>query len=326
MGLLLNVKTGERIVLRGNHVFGRNPLRSDTFLDDAEVSLMHAVARWRDGRWLLTDHSRNGSFIDGRALLKGQPTPLARGEELRFGSAVGSVWCVLDIEPPGVCLLPIDPTREVRVLAPHNLLPTADAPELFIFETEPGHWLLEQHGDTRPLTDGDTLCLDGALYRFLCAAEIEETNATTSALNLEPPLLRFRLSLDEEHTWLDVHCGSHHADLGERIHHYCLATLARRRLADSRAGFEPSAQGWLGSAHLARMLGVEVTHLNILVFRARDQLMAALPAVTPLALLVERRRGELRLGEFAFEIRRGTQCEGSYRPLARCLSASAIAP
>ena len=49
---MLNSETGDRVLLRGNHVFGRNALRSDTVLPDPEASLLHAVLRWRDSGWL----------------------------------------------------------------------------------------------------------------------------------------------------------------------------------------------------------------------------------------------------------------------------------
>ena len=85
MGMLLNSETGDRVLLRGNHVFGRNALRSDTVLPDPEASLLHAVLRWREGQWFVTDHSRNGSLLDGRRLQPNEPAPLAAGQVLRFG-------------------------------------------------------------------------------------------------------------------------------------------------------------------------------------------------------------------------------------------------
>src|SRR6185503_18426419 len=83
MGMLLNSETGDRVMLRGNHVFGRNALRSDTVLPDPEASLLHAVLRWRDGHWFVTDHSRNGCTLDGRRLNAGEPAALALGQVLR---------------------------------------------------------------------------------------------------------------------------------------------------------------------------------------------------------------------------------------------------
>lgn len=313
MGMLLNGATGERIVLRANHVFGRNALRSDTHLTDPEVSLMHAAVRWRDGRWIIADHSRNGTLVNGRLLAKGHWEPLRLGQELRFGPGARSAWLVADLAAPGTSLVPIDPVQVPIQLGRNNLLPHPDAPELAIYQAEAGSWMLESQGEARVLADGETLSLAGCVYRFLVADEVDDTMGATSSLVSEPPHLSFKLSLDEEHTQLQVRHGSHHADLGERIHHYCLVTLARRRLADAKSGLDPAAQGWLGSAELAKMLGMDVQHLNIQIFRARNQLMSALPAVAQLANIVERRRGGLRLGPFAFEVVRGSQSEGCYR-------------
>jgi hypothetical protein len=315
MGTLFDPRTGERVVLRAEHVFGRNPLRADTALDDPEISLMHAVARWRAGRWMLFDHSRNGTFVDDRPLAPGEPVALQAGQEIRLGRGPGVAWRVLDVAEPVDALVPPDARAPAIVLAPHNLLPSSDAPELCIYEAQPGQWILEQNGETRTLKDGDRVQVGSAgLHRFLAAAPLDDTRVVEVPRAAEPPCLVLRLSLDEEHARLEVRDGAASADLGERSHHYCLATLARRRMADQQRGLEPGAQGWLGSAELARMLGMEATHLNMQIFRAREQLMTALPGVAPLARLVERRRGELRIGELPFEIYRGDRLEGRYRP------------
>ena len=312
MGMLLNSGTGDRVLLRGNHVFGRNALRSDTVLPDPEASLLHAVLRWRDGHWFVTDHSRNGSLLDGRRLNTGEAALLSTGQVLRFGPNSQTAWQVVDLSPPGSALLPVDAGGMPVPLARHNLLPDAHAPELSLYEAEPGQWLLEQHGESHPLRDGDALVVGGTRYRLLVANEIDDTHAVLQPV--EPPQLSFRLSLDEEHTWLQVRCGPHQADLGERSHHYALVTLARQRLADAREGIDPEAQGWIASAKLARMLGMEPTHLNIQMFRARDQLMNALPTISALSQVIERRRGGLRLGAVGIEIHRGSQLEGRWPP------------
>jgi len=312
MGMLLNSETGDRVLLRGNHVFGRNALRSDTVLPDPEASLLHAVLRWRDSGWVVTDHSRNGSTLDGRRISTGESVTLALGQVLRFGPTARAGWQVVDLSPPGSALFPLDPGRAPLPLARHNLLPDAASPELSLYESGASVWTMEQHGETHQMRDGDALVVAGARYRLVIANEVDDTRAL--AQQSEPPQLSFRLSLDEEHTWLQVRCGPHQADLGERSHHYALATLARQRLADASEGIDPDAQGWLASARLARMLGMEPTHLNIQVFRARDQLMNALPMVSALSQVIERRRGGLRLGTVGLEVHRGSQLEGRWWP------------
>jgi len=316
MGTLFDPRTGERVVLRAEHVFGRNALRADTAVEDPGISLMHAVVRWRNGRWMLSDHSRNGTFVDGRVLVPGEPFPLEVGTEVRLGLGPGVAWQVQDVAEPVDALVPPDSRQPVIALAPHNLLPSSEAPELSIYQSRPGLWILEQNGETRALKDGDWLQIGNAgLHRFVAAAPpMDDTQVAEIVRESEAPWLVMRLSLDEEHACLEVKDGAVKTDLGERSHHYCLATLARRRLADQERGIEPGAQGWLGSAELSRMLGMETTHLNIQIFRAREQLMTVLPGLAALSRLIERRRGELRIGDLPFEIYRGDRLECRYRP------------
>ena len=40
MGMLFNEATGEHILLRAEHVFGRNRLRADTHLPHPEISMI----------------------------------------------------------------------------------------------------------------------------------------------------------------------------------------------------------------------------------------------------------------------------------------------
>ena len=315
MGMLLDSRTGERVVLRAEHVFGRNALRADTAVDDPGISLMHAVIRWRNGRWMLSDHSRNGTFVDGRVLVPGEPVALAVGEEVRLGRGPAVAWRVQDVAEPVDALVPADSRQPVIALAPHNLLPSSAAPELCVYQARPGLWMLEQNGETRALKDGERLDVgDAGPHRFVAAAPMDDTQVAEIGHEPEAPWLVMRLSLDEEHASLEVNDGPAKTDLGERSHHYCLATLARRRRADQERGLEPGAQGWLGSAELSRMLGMETTHLNIQIFRAREQVMTALPGVASVSRLIERRRGELRIGDLPFEIYRGDRLECRYRP------------
>ena len=317
MGTLFDPRTGERVVLRAEHVFGRNALRADTAIDDPGISLMHAVARWRNARWMLSDHSRNGTFVDGRALVPGEPFPLAVGAEVRLGLGPEVAWQVQDIAEPVDALVPADSRRPVIALASHNLLPSSEAPELCVYQARAGLWMLEQNGETRALKDGDRLEMGASgPHRFVAAAPMDDTQVAEIVREADAPWLVMRLSLDEEHASLEVKDGAAKTDLGERTHHYCLATLARRRMADQERGLEPGAQGWLGSAELSRMLGLEPAHLNIQIFRAREQLMTALPGLAALSRLIERRRGELRLGDLPFEVYRGDRLECRYRPVS----------
>jgi hypothetical protein len=126
-----------------------------------------------------------------------------------------------------------------------------------------------------------------------------------------PALFSFQVSLNEEHAFLKITLDAwREVDLGERVHHYSLLTLARRRLDDAERGLDPSSQGWVDLLDLAKMLGLEPAHLNIQIHRARKQIAGALPADTRLPAIVERRRGGVRLGALRFQIVRGSRLEG----------------
>jgi hypothetical protein len=131
------------------------------------------------------------------------------------------------------------------------------------------------------------------------------------------PLLRFQVSLNEEHAYLRIALGAQpELDLGERVHHYSLLTLARRRMSDAQRGIDASSQGWMAMDQLSHMLGLDPAHLNIQIHRARSQIARALPPGAALPAIVERRRGELRLGEVPFQIVRGSALEGECQPPA----------
>lgn len=130
-------------------------------------------------------------------------------------------------------------------------------------------------------------------------------------------LLQFNVSLDEEHIFLRVALErGEHIDLGERVHHYCLVTLARQRLQDARRGGDPTGQGWIAVEVLAKMLGLDTAHLNIHIYRARRHLASALPPSSDSEAVFERRRGEVRIGPLPFRIVRGSYLEGEFTPPA----------
>ncbi|MDD9946337.1 MAG: FHA domain-containing protein [Myxococcales bacterium] len=313
MALVQNGTTHEWIVLQTEHVFGRNPSRADTYLTGPEVSLMHATIRWRQGEWCIADHSRNGSFADGHPLPKESWVQLGLGQELRFGSPNTCPFLIMDLSPPSASLVPQNPSERPILLTHNTLLPDDGAPELSIYRREDGQWMLDRADELRSLEAEDTLCVAGRRYRLVINAELFDTSSPRAATTLTP-VLRFSLSSDEEHARLVVHRGPEAIDLGERIHHYCLVTMARRRIRDAGMSLPPAAQGWLFTDELAKLLGIEVAHLNIQIYRARNQLMSAIPGDEQATNVVERRRGSLRLGDIAFEIVRGTTTEVRYEP------------
>ena len=317
--MLVNTCSGTRVLLRAEHVIGRNPMRCDTCLSHPAVSTIHAVLRFHDGLWSVADHSRNGTFLDGECLERSSWTPLQLGQKLCFGTPELGPWTVSDATAPVTSLLPVDPELAPIPLGRNTLLPAPQVPEVAIYQASNGQWLLDGECGSRELRDGDRIGLAGRSYTLVVSCAMDETSAPLLGARLR---LAFRVSRDEEHVGLTAEQWPKRVDLGERSHHYCLLTLARRRAADAKAGLDQETQGWIGTTELARQLRIEPQHLNIQVFRARNQLMSNIPGARELADIVERRRGFLRLGSFPFEIQRAGTLEADYAPV----SAAALAP
>jgi len=175
------------------------------------------------------------------------------------------------------------------VLNPLTLLPDEQAPEVVICLAADRRWLIADRQGVRPLGPETDVRLDGRRWRL---RDAEAPGA----------VLRFRVSQDEEHVWLELAGSGARLDLGERVHHESLLLLARERRADERRGVAAAECGWRDVATLERMLGIDEVHLNIHVFRARRQVQPALRAQGVTAELVERRHGQMRFGSLAFEV------------------------
>jgi len=312
MALLENQGTQRRLYLRAFHVFGRNCGDVDTALDSPDTSRIHASIRWEKSAWVLHDHSRNGTFVDAKAMPSGGKHLLAAGERVRFGAR--QCWTVLDLEPPCPVLLPSNPGLAAIELTGLHLLPDAAMPEVAVYQDERGQWLYEDDEQRHLLADGDLVRIGEHAWHYVQCMP-DDATAVVAAAGVPPVQFNFAVSQNEEHVELSISTGRAVLDLGERSHHYGLLTLARQRLLDAERGFDHYSQGWLGTGELARMLHIDPKHLNMQMHRARQQISSALMTSPTPFNLIERRRGELRLGNVVFQIRRGAHLEGTFDPL-----------
>lgn len=315
MAILHNEHLRRRVMLRPVHTFGRHPASSRTVLREADISKLHALVRWDGAQWEICDQSRNGTYVGGEKLQAGQWRVLKVGEVIRFAASEDARWTVTDLDAPCVCLFALDAPHQIHALNPdENLLLTAGSPEVNIYRAD-DRWLLDRMERVDHLADGECVRIGGQLWEFVQGETLDATREVSppgALFDAQPLQFDFRLSQNEEHASLDVHVGQQVISLGERIHHYTLATLARQRLRDARQGVESPSQGWIALDNLARMLGVDPPYINIQMFRARQQISRALPMARQPASLFERRRGEIRFGDHPFRIMKGITEEGRF--------------
>lgn len=313
MASLRNLHTGARIMLRPLHAFGRHPSACRTVLRGADVSKIHALIRWQLQRWEILDQSRNGTFVDGTRLPPESWRKLTAGSDIVFGADIEACWRVHEVAAPMNCLFPlIDHGEALPLRAEGMFLPSLANPEAHL-SWNGEQWLLEDSYGIGVLSDGAIIQTSAQRWELVLCPELASTLATPhadSAPAAPDLLLHFEIASNEEHARLRMELGDRAIDLGERIHHYLLATLARLRLRDAARGFDPHAQGWVSTEALAHMLGVDPPYVNIQIFRAREQFAQALAPSAAATLPVERRRGEVRLAPCRFRVQRGATVEG----------------
>ncbi len=315
MGYILDTKSGRRLPLRAHHTLGRSADQVDTVVAAPEVSRMHAVLEWFLDGWQLRDLSRNGTWVNGKRLKAAHNTALELGASMTFGAQTGSAWELVDDGAPTSLLLADSAGTVTLPLTSYLFLPDEIRPTLVIhYSNIRRSWLYHPIGDAEvdlqeyPLRHQQRLETGAQAWRVFLADSANATELVpASGERLDTFQFLYDLSLDEEITRLRLQRGNQAIDLGERSHHYLLLQLARHRAEEAAEGLDNKSQGWVDTDLLARELGVDVSHLNILIFRARKQIAEKLPANIDPEPLVERRKGQVRFGCPNFSIFKGEQ-------------------
>ncbi|TDR77809.1 FHA domain-containing protein [Paludibacterium purpuratum] len=312
MAILKHSHTGEACLLRANHIFGRDAKHCDTLLDTPYASRIHAHIRWHGTEWVLQECSRNGTRVSGSLLRVGERIKLHVGDLIQFGHE-REAWRIDDLHDPVDTLWPISGQAKPIALADHQALPSSSATPAYLLRAPDESWQLYTVDGKRPLADGDEIACGDLAWRLVLAPRSDTMQLALPLESLHAlQRIDFMVSQDEEHVRAWLHTAMQTLDLGERAHHYCLATLARARFAAQQSGHSAATQGWIELAQLARMLGQPAMHINVQIHRARMQL-AALQRPEAEQLL-ERRRGAVRFGALPFRVFRGDTLECQWLP------------
>ncbi|MCV6591108.1 MAG: FHA domain-containing protein [Marinobacterium sp.] len=309
MATIKNLVTGELVELRVHHLIGRKSGAVDTFLSSPDVSQMHSTIKWNGAEWSVEDFSRNGTWMDHKKLVPRQAYTMKNGSVIRFGKKNESCWEVVDLMPPVASLEKVSDSGVIIELEDSMLIPGQEIPAASIFKDGLGNWLCDIDGDINPLENNQIVNINNEMWRFYSDQphyltknyEGEHLSSGTVAI--------FNTSLDEEHVSLTLKNKEAVFDLGERIHHYLLLVLARKRIEDRNAGLDSLTQGWIETSELVQMLGIDESHANIQVYRARQQVMKAVSLKDLKTNIVERRNGSLRFGLQNIQIIRGALIE-----------------
>jgi hypothetical protein len=263
------------------------------------VSTAHALIRWNSDAWELRDlGSRNGTYIDGARVGAGESARLAQGVDLTFGDRV-ETWRLCDGGAPTAVAIPLKGGEPVCFSKGMLVIPSASEPVATIF-FDGDRWVLEQADVRVPLSSGQHFEVRGRAWRFECPMGAAETMACENQGSLSETTLIFRVSPDEEHVKLALRRADFMHELGERTCFYLALVLARQRLAERHAGL--AEHGWLYLDSLFSMVPDYSSHssLNVEIHRLRRTLSEA--GIRDGVAVIERRRGQIRLGTDRVEI------------------------
>ena len=329
MAYLYRRDTDLRFPVVAHHMIGSLAGKVDTFIDNPYISRRHLSIEWNGHQWQIKDLSRNGTWVNGKRLTSGDYCPLAVGDVVQLAGEEGVVLTVESVAPPCDLLVPVQPFTKDDLSAAIelnsvNLIPNEQHPEWYVEQdSKTGQWQAQRiisPQAPQALSHGDIIECRAGSWQLFCARDYAPTIEKRSQdVCISESYLKFDVSLDEETTDLDVITGDANHNLGIRAHNYLLLLLARHRVEDMARGLSSCNQGWVPNELLVRELGLEPGHLNIQIYRARQQLSKMMPQVNN-EKFVERRGTTLRLGCIQFSIVKGGNVEyqhldGKTRPI-----------
>ncbi|RLQ22960.1 FHA domain-containing protein [Seongchinamella sediminis] len=321
MAQIRDTESNKSYPLRAHHTFGRCTERSDTVVSSPITSRIHLALEWDGQRWNARDLSKNGTWLGSSRLTINESTPLQRGDRLHLGSPEMPPLELIDDSAPVTSLLGLDGAPTLA-LEPFVFLPDQEQPQAVVtWSYQQRSWLLHpmehdgaQHADLL-LHHGDIVSFGGQRWQVFLTETEQSTEINQPPDNsLEDIEFVFDLSQDEENTALKMNLAGAEVPLGERSHHYLLLHLARLRAMEAARGYDGKTQGWVDNEQIKKDLGMDMPHINIMIFRARKQIAEKLADTWDSEHLVERGKGRMRFGGSRFKIYKGEQLAFALSP------------
>lgn len=307
------------IYLSEHHTFGRLAEKVDTLVEDSFVSRIHAVIQWKEPHWEIRDLSSNGTWVNGEKIPLNQKVVLQDEDAIQFGHNEAIVYVIKDTASPQNALVQqsnIDKGKpEIIHLSRYHFLPNEDNPDVVLYK-KANLWYADNLHDTegfsQPLNKNAFLNFADNIWQLRI---INDSNATLQLDNDGVPdkgaMIKFYLSLDEEHCTVEISTPGKKYNLASHSHHLLTLMLARYRAEDRKRNLPVEEQGWVYLEQLSKDIGLEERHINIQVHRVRKQLADTITANIHITDLIERRRGQLRFASPQFQIHKGGDLEYS---------------
>lgn len=274
---------------------GRSPA-ADLILTAASVSAEHAIVFWQGEGWYLRDlHSSNGTFVNRQRLAVDEPRRLQTGDSIQFGAVQEEHWDLVSDTSPSLFAKRQSDGMEVVSGSDLLALPSEAQPTAQVYPAGTQHWSSVGGGALEPINDGQSLSVGKDVWRVFLPSAIDRTEQCDSlSPSISSASLVFRVSQDEETVVIEVSDRGFATRMESRVHNYALLLLARQRQSD--IALREEHQGWMARTQLARQLGIELTHLNVQLFRLRKAFSEAGFDNGGQAVECRRRPDQVRIG------------------------------
>lgn len=256
---------GRTEILAFSSTVGRNT-KSWIQIDDLSVSQNHATITYVAGRWLIEDHSTNGTFVDGRRLGRIR-SALEVGQHVRFGGDAVEAFEVLDLDPPEPIAARVDAPTD-RQFGEDGVLEIEAGGARMVIEQIDDVW----HADGAPVGDQSVQMVGGIWWQLHLPTDLPRTMVVPDEAEWT---LVLRPSAGIEEIVIELRQGdAEPRALGTRTHGYLLYVLALALDGDLRDGLvEP---GWMDVVAILDELSLDAgrdvlrPQLNMHVLRFRE--------------------------------------------------------
>lgn len=292
VALLKHLTSRREVELSTETIIGRSP-RCRVVVDHPLVSSLHAQLRWLGTQWCLSDLSRNGTWVNGRAHRRDEDIPLLAGDSLCFGRNEDP-WVLEQAGAPRALLIPVQAGPPIPLGSAPIALPTDADPKASVFLGPDGVAVIETAAGRSLLSDGAEFELAGCQYQVHLACPQPPTASAGACL--EDARLTLAPAQHEEHVGVTLTVKGRHRALRPRVHFGVLLELARERLADRARGVSMDSEGWVYLDDLCARLLIDRPTFNTYAHRLRKQFHET--ELTDAVNILERRvdSDEVRIG------------------------------
>lgn len=317
LAIFTRVSDGVSIPLLAHHTFGRRTDLVDTAVENPLISKIHAVIEYHSRSWFVRDLGGcNGTFLNDERIADNIRIKLNLGDKLQFAACNDAVFKVRNLAAPASVLFSVDDVEASKPLQGYNLLPGDSSPQCAVYYSNKHlQWVLEDFSGNdeclQVLEPRKEFDVDGQRWLIHIHEDISKTlEARSNMAELSQFQFCFQRSQNCEHVSLLIQNCSQGCEyrLGERAHHELLYFLAEQRLVDETRGLNQQEVGWIDTEQLCKAMGLDLSHINILLFRAKKQVSDCLANTEVVAKLIERRRGEIRFAHSSVTLSDKTSC------------------